>query len=251
MKTEARGIDPGRLAKLRGELERIRDALAGNPEVRQLVVFGSVAAGDVHEWSDLDLVVIADTATPFVERAAALARRLQPRIGTQFLVYTPQEIRELAGRPFVRVEILEKGKVMPLRPAADAERWMEFARQDVKTAELALDAGIFNQVCFHSQQAAEKCLKGCLAAGGELLARTHLIADLLDTLPPSAREAFSELVDGLLALDQFSIPTRYPDALPGVGGLPGHPHAEEALATARACLERATAWIARSGAAPS
>ena len=40
-----------------------------------------------------------------------------------------------------------------------ASRWLEFAREDVQMAELALDADVYNQVCFHAQQCVEKCLK--------------------------------------------------------------------------------------------
>ncbi|MCX7017993.1 MAG: HEPN domain-containing protein [Candidatus Sumerlaeota bacterium] len=42
---------------------------------------------------------------------------------------------------------------------AAGDRWLEFARQDLQMAELALNEGIYNQVCFHSQQYVEKCLK--------------------------------------------------------------------------------------------
>ena len=63
--------------------------------------------------------------------------------------------------------------------------------------------------------AAEKCLKACLAAGGALLPRTHLIADLLQQLPTTAQGTVAGLEQDLLTLDQFYIPTRYPDALPG------------------------------------
>jgi len=92
----------------------------------------------------------------------------------------------------------------------------------------------------------EKCLKACLTAGGELLPRTHLIADLLQQLPAAAQESVTGLEQELLALDQFYIPTRYPDALPGSlpEGLPQHPHATLALATARRCYEEIQRWLA-------
>jgi HEPN domain-containing protein len=41
------------------------------------------------------------------------------------------------------------------------DRWFEFARQDLQMAELALHEGIYNQVCFHSQQCVENQLKAC------------------------------------------------------------------------------------------
>lgn len=38
-------------------------------------------------------------------------------------------------------------------------RWQYFAHQDLQMAELTFNEGIYNQVCFHSQQCVEKCLK--------------------------------------------------------------------------------------------
>jgi hypothetical protein len=32
----------------------------------------------------------------------------------------------------------------------DSERWLQFTREDLHMAELALQAGIFHQDCFHS-----------------------------------------------------------------------------------------------------
>lgn len=46
-----------------------------------------------------------------------------------------------------------KGKLFMNAPG---DRWLEFARQDLQMAVLALDEGIYNQVCFHSQQRVEK-----------------------------------------------------------------------------------------------
>lgn len=235
-----------RTSRLKAELERMRSLLAKEPTIKQVVVFGSTATGQTHEWSDLDLMIIEESEAPFIERGLRLARLVRPRVGTQFLVYTPGEIHALAHKPFVQVEMLGKGKVLVMQPHLDAQRWMAFAHQDLRMAELALDAEIFNQTCFHAQQCAEKCLKACLAAGGALLPRTHLIADLLQQLPAPAQSAIADLEQDLVALDQFYIPTRYPDALPGSlpEGLPQRPHATAALATACRCYERTAQWLA-------
>lgn len=242
MEGQARATMPQALERslaLKAELERVRSVLAGMPQVKQTLVFGSVSTERVHEWSDLDLVIIEETSAPFIERGAELARLVRPRLGVQFLVYTPQELSELSHKPFFRAEILEKGKVLPMNPEQDAQRWLAFAEEDLRVAELAMQEGIFNQTCFHAQQAVEKCLKASLAAAGELLPRTHLVADLLALLPSSGKSLLRDLERELLVLDQFYIPTRYPDALPGTlpEGLPQGTHAEQALAVARRCYE--------------
>ena len=234
-----------RALRLKAELQRLRCLLAEQPTVQQVIVFGSTATGQTHEWSDLDVVVIEESEAPFIERGLRLARLVRPQVGTQFLVYTPQEIHTLTRKPFIQVEVLGKGKVLSMHPHLDAQRWLTFAEQDLRMAELALSAEIFNHTCFHAQQCVAKCLKACLTAGGELLPRTHLIADLLQQLPATAQGTVASLEQELLALDQFYIPTRYPDALPGSlpEGLPQQPHAATALATARQCYEEIQQWI--------
>jgi HEPN domain-containing protein len=116
------------------------------------------------------------------------------------------------------------------------DRWLEFAHQDLQIAELALNEGIYNQVCFHSQQCVEKCLKGLMADQGKTPPRTHAIVDLLRLLPLDCLE---DLREELAEMDVYYIPTRYPDALPGslAEGMPRKEDAEEAFASARACWQ--------------
>lgn len=115
-------------------------------------------------------------------------------------------------------------------------RWLDFAEEDLRTAELALKEGIWNQACFHAQQCAEKALKALLASRGLAPPRTHKIADLISLL---GAEASPDFANDLYYLDAFYIPTRYPDALPGSlpDGLPLERDAREALALARRLFE--------------
>ncbi len=107
---------------LTDELERVRQYCRTEPSIRQILVFGSYVTGEIHEWSDLDLVLIQDTQAPFLDRSLSLVRAIKPRAGIQFLVYTPKEARELIQRPFFRHEILAKGKVLPMHPHEEAAR---------------------------------------------------------------------------------------------------------------------------------
>ena len=63
-----------------------------------------------------------------------------------------------------------------------AERWMVFAREDLRMAELAIAEMLCNQVCFHAQQCVEKILKAWLADRGEMPPRTHRLIDLVAML---------------------------------------------------------------------
>ena len=44
------------------------------------------------------------------------------------------------------------------------ELWLRYAEEDMTSAKVLLDAELYNMVCFHSQQAVEKSLKGLLAS---------------------------------------------------------------------------------------
>lgn len=112
------------------------------------------------------------------------------------------------------------------------ERWMRFAREDLKMAELALGEGMYNQVCFHAQQCVEKLLKAFIQFKGDVHPQSHKLADLLSSISESP---FDELRGDILLLDRFYIPARYPDALPGSfpKGLPTKKDAQEAMAVAQ------------------
>lgn len=226
---------------LRAELRRIVACLAREAWVRQVILFGSAANGPLHEWSDLDLVIIGNTAAPFIDRALALSHLVKPQVGTQFLVYTPEELRSVRDRPFIRDEILARGKVVPMNPHEDALRWLQFAREDLTVGRLAHGEGLYNQACFHAQQCTEKAVKALIARAGEPLPRTHALADLWPQMSEETQAELAEVRDAAVALDQFYIPTRYPDAAPGSlpEGPPQRRHAEGALATAQAVLETA------------
>ncbi len=79
----------------------------------KLILFGSVAQGDIHEWSDLDLVVIKKTEKPLLERIEEVLRMVRPKVGLDVLVYTPEEMESLIDerRVFVLDEIIYKGAV--------------------------------------------------------------------------------------------------------------------------------------------
>ncbi len=108
--------------------------------------------------------------------------------------------------------------------------WIFFADSDREAAKETCARGLYHVACFHAQQAAEKLLKACLSRREEAIRKTHslqeLYNDVLNDFP-----ALQEHYDNLIALDQYYIPTCYPDALPGSlpEGLPTKEHAEKAI----------------------
>jgi len=100
-----------RQQKLQAELDRFLPPLINQFKALKIIVFGSLAGNEVSEWSDLDIVVVRDTPLRFLDRIAELIQALQPRVGVDFLVYTPDEWdRLIKENLFIRQEIFEKGK---------------------------------------------------------------------------------------------------------------------------------------------
>jgi len=69
-----------RALRLKAELQRLRALLAEQPTVQQVIVFGSTATGQTHEWSDLDVMVVEESEAPFIERGLRLARRARRKL---------------------------------------------------------------------------------------------------------------------------------------------------------------------------
>ena len=99
---------------LKRELERYVSILSKRPEIIGVIVFGSaVNEREVNEDSDLDLVVVEDTTEPFMKRLKKIRRLLHPKIATDILVYARDEFNKLCeNRPFVKEEIVKKGRIM-------------------------------------------------------------------------------------------------------------------------------------------
>ncbi len=80
---------------------------------RRAIVFGSVARGEADEWSDLDLLIVAETPRPFFERFKDFAGiyDVWPRL--DLLVYTPGEFDQMVAQenPLV-LRALDEGVVL-------------------------------------------------------------------------------------------------------------------------------------------
>ncbi|GAH30797.1 unnamed protein product, partial [marine sediment metagenome] len=74
---------------------------------------GSLAEGQPGNWSDLDILVIKKTHRRLIDRIGEVISLCKPKIATDFIVYNPEEFRELCQtEPFVQKEIVEKGKTL-------------------------------------------------------------------------------------------------------------------------------------------
>ncbi len=102
-----------RKKNLERELKRIVDTIIKNYFPKKIILFGSLANGDIREWSDIDLVVIKETGDNPWKRAAQIDRLIEHRAPVDILVYTPEEIlQRLAMNDYFVKEFNEKGKVL-------------------------------------------------------------------------------------------------------------------------------------------
>ena len=99
-------------ARLMAELRRYVDLLVRHYAPQRILLFGSLAAGKVHEYSDIDLIVVAESQRSFWERLVEVNTLLRPQVPVDILIYTPAEWQEVQQRSFFREEVIKKGKVL-------------------------------------------------------------------------------------------------------------------------------------------
>jgi HEPN domain-containing protein len=120
--------------------------------------------------------------------------------------------------------------------AGKPEDWLRNARSDLALARLRKTRSVlYEHLCFHAQQAAEKAIKAVLLAQGVTFPRTHDLAYLMDSLPPTLSIP-PGLID-LPALTKYAVQQRYPGDAPTVTSA----QRQHALHMA----EQAVAWAAR------
>lgn len=108
--------------------------------------------------------------------------------------------------------------------------WLFFADEDFNAAKALLNDKIYNQVCFHAQQSAEKSLKAFLKSRGLVIPKTHNLSELIHLCIKESK-SFAPMEEACQYLGRFYLPTRYPDAIVGSPpeGLPDENDAKKAI----------------------
>ncbi len=264
-----------RYAELKAALDQLVLKLIAEYQPEKIILYGSTASGDVHEWSDLDLVVIKETDVPFIRRGVEVAQLCPSPVGTQYLVYTPEEFEQMIAEDniFIVDEVIGKGKVLyerePVRQSLSSDaphftdhvpraerivrearpkmessyprRWLDKAADDLGLARLGLKEGYTSHACFLSQQCIEKSLKAYLIAKARQYPRVHILGNLL-TMCESRDPTFSQFREACDTVDVYYMPTRYPNGEPGSKptGNPTTAEAGEAIAAAERILQFVT-----------
>lgn len=98
---------------LRSELARIVEVIRAEYAPEKIVLFGSLAAEHVHEWSDIDLLVIKKTDKRPIERTMELVGLIKPKIGIDLFIYTPEEYELLLEERYSFIlNVLKTGKTV-------------------------------------------------------------------------------------------------------------------------------------------
>jgi uncharacterized protein len=95
----AEAVIARRRAEREGLLERARQfvvTLQSRLSIRAAVVFGSVARGDFNRWSDIDLLIIAETIPPGHRHRVDATGERPP--GLQPIIWTTEEWRTERAR---------------------------------------------------------------------------------------------------------------------------------------------------------
>lgn len=100
------------LARLNAELDRMLALLKARSDVEQVILFGSLSRKQAGARSDLDLVIIQKTDKRFLDRLGDFYSYLGPKVGTDILVYTPEEWKTLPQNRFFFKKLQQEGVVL-------------------------------------------------------------------------------------------------------------------------------------------
>ena len=76
----------------------IKDKLAFK-NIESCYLFGSSATGETNPWSDMDILIIAETDKPFIERPLDYQELFELGVSVDIIVYTPGEFERVKKSP--------------------------------------------------------------------------------------------------------------------------------------------------------
>jgi HEPN domain-containing protein len=91
----------------------------------------------------------------------------------------------------------------------ETKRWLEYADENLESAKVLLDNGLFNPCLQNTQQAVEKMLKALLLEFAIKLKKTHSINELVMMLAENDLDINLTEEDREL-LDSIYLPSKYP-----------------------------------------
>jgi HEPN domain-containing protein/predicted nucleotidyltransferase len=216
----------------REEIARVVATIAARFHPARVILFGSRASGSPTSESDIDLMVIMETALRPDEQADLIRQAIEPGppVRVDLHVRTPAQIRlGLRERDFFILDAMngntlyeEKGEHLAPNDADGDEEtpsglkqatqeWLGKADENYRSSMLLADAdfGAFDTICFLAQQCVEKLLKALLQEREIRSPRTHdLVAFARLCLPVAP--ALASLEPDLKWLSTCAVEPRYP-----------------------------------------
>jgi len=119
------------------------------------------------------------------------------------------------------------------------------AEEDLRAAQGLLSLGLYAHACFQAQQAGEKAVKA-LWHHVDADPWGHSVKRLLADFPRKGHlPDLDTLMEQASLLDQFYIPTRYPNGLPDLtpGEVYARQDADRGIEAARMLVEAARKWL--------
>ena len=94
------------------QIEKVARTIGEHVSAKSVFLFGSYSRNQASENSDVDLLVIADSDLPRHKRSRQIHLMFKPYpFPMDILVYTPEEMKYMINRPFIRKAITE-GRVL-------------------------------------------------------------------------------------------------------------------------------------------
>jgi uncharacterized protein len=252
------------------DLHRILRTLVDRFTPRRIVLFGSRARGDARVDSDYDLMVELDEVVDERAKRWEMIDALRAcAVSVDVIVRGAGELERRRNDPgYIDYDIAREGVLLhrredvsatlfepqaprvrepaPLGPdePESVEGWIAHAEEDLLVINTLLRAEQvpWGAVCFHAQQAAEKCLKALLIERWIKPARTHDLLELLANVRGAAYDV-PEIDADCAFLNGFSVEARYPHG----AAIPSETQGQEAAAAVRRIVAWADVAMGRGG----
>jgi HEPN domain-containing protein/predicted nucleotidyltransferase len=244
-------------------LDAIVEQIVSEVDPRRIYLFGSRARGDSGADSDIDLMVEVNGADEAVCTAEQKLRHLFGEMGRRvdFQLRGEGAIEQRKDDPgTIDWDVAREGKLLFTRrdlvsaaiappkvvrepgskPPASVLEWLRIAKQDLYHAKHHLDDELedwSDEICYLSQQAAEKALKAVIVSRHARPAHTHNLEKLLHHAR-SLGFALSDLDVDCVLLSEYAVEPRYPSStnLSRLQAQAAVDAAERVMATVRAHL---------------
>ncbi len=103
------------LEQINKEAKEIAEVVAKKYKPEKIILFGSVARGEIRKDSDIDLCIIKKTKLPRYKRiwkVYELIRDMDYKYGVEPIIFTPTEFQEREKNNYFVRNILKDGKIL-------------------------------------------------------------------------------------------------------------------------------------------